>query len=258
MSFSPIAHFYDLDDGRLRDDIPLYVGFAGKTRGPVLDLGVGSARLAMPVAALGRRVVGLDISAEMLTIGRKRIAAANLDDRIELIQADFRRPPLAGARFGLAYCGYNAFLHLIETHDQMQALTAWRRTLSPGGLLVMDVENPQLEALSGFSRTLELEESFIEPDSGAPILKYAGVEVNLPDQVMVIQRMYERLGRDRAWERFETTFRFRILFQRELALLLSCAGYVRSRFYGDYDLNPWEPHSPRLISVCEKPVAEKP
>ncbi|NOX62175.1 MAG: class I SAM-dependent methyltransferase [Chloroflexi bacterium] len=253
MSFSPIARFYDLDDGRLTDDIPLYLGFAGKSKGPILDLGVGSARLATPIAEQGRRVVGLDIAGEMLSIGRERIAAARLNDRIELIQADFRQPPLADEQFGLAYCGYNAFLHLIEGHDQMQALTAWRRLLRSGGLLVMDVENPQLEALSKFSEVLELEESFIEPDTGAPILKFAGVEVNLPDQVMIIRRLYQRLTENGAWERFETEFQFRILFQRELALLLSCAGYVNLRFYGDYEMNPWEPHSPRLISVCEKP-----
>ena len=79
------------------------------------------------------------------------------------------------------------------------------------------------------------------------------MEVNLPDQIMIIRRLYERMNEPRAWEQFETEFRFRILFQRELSLLLTCAGYANLRFYGDYDLNPWEPHSPRLISVCEKP-----
>ena len=134
----------------------------------------------------------------------------------------------------------------------MQALTAWRRLLRPGGLLVMDVENPQLETLSNYPERLELEESFIEPKSGAPILKYVSVEVNLPDQTLIIHRLYERLDQERGRERFETQFRFRILFQRELALLLACAGYVNLRFYGDYEMNPWEPESPRLISICEK------
>jgi hypothetical protein len=42
----------------------------------------------------------------------------------------------------------------------------------------------------------------------------------------------------------------RILFRRELALLLGLAGYAEVEFYGDYDLSPWEPESPRLLAAA--------
>jgi len=246
MTFDPIARFYDLDDGRLSEDIDLYLGFARKTGGPILDLGVGSARLAIPLARAGFHVTGVDISPEMLDIGRERVAAAGLNDRIQLLQADFIAPPV-GDGFALAYCGYNAFLHLIEGAEQMRALQNWRALLRPGGLLVLDVENPQLEALAGLSETLELEEALIEPETGRAVRKYSAAWADLPDQVLYLRRVYET--DDGRWE---TSFRVRILFQRELALLLACAGFSDMRFYGDYDLTPWEPDSLRLIAVAQR------
>ncbi len=242
--FSPIARFYDLDDGRLTDDIPLYLGFARKIGGPVLDLGVGSARLALPLARAGYHVTGVDISAEMLTLGQARIMRAGLSDHIRLVQADYRAPGLKPDAFMLAICGYNAFLHLVDTQEQLAALESWRALLRPGGLLVIDVENPQLEALAGLSGEMALEETLIEPESGRAVRKHTAAWADLPDQALYLRRVYET--DDGRWE---TSFQVRILFQRELALLLACAGFVDLRFYGDYDFPPWEPDSPRLIAV---------
>jgi len=249
MSFTPIARFYDLDDGRLSADIPFYLALAGKTGGPALDLGVGSGRLAIPLARAGFNVTGIDISPEMLALGRARIMRTGLSDRIQLIQADFLTPPLP-ERFAVAYCGYNAFLHLVESQEQMQALQNWRALLRPGGLLALDVENPQLEALAGLSEALELEEVLVDPDSGARVLKYTSAWADLADQTLYLRRVYRMAGDPGAGKQYEARFQVRILLQRELALLLTCAGYVDLRFYGDYDLTPWKPDSPRLIAVA--------
>ncbi len=249
----PSARLYDLDDGRLRDDIPLYLGFARMTGGPALELGVGTGRIALPLARTGVQVTGLDIAFPMLARARERAAAEGLTPRIQLIHADFRRPPLASGRFALAFCAYNAFLHLIEGQDQMRALRAWRRTLRPGGLLVIDVENPQLEglALLALQQGFEPEETLTDPATGEKIRKSTRVQVDLSDQTLRFQRRYEGGEGEDAWEAAQD-FEVRILFQRELALLLDCAGYVNLRFYGDYDLNPWEPDSPRLIAVAAR------
>ncbi len=251
----PSARLYDLDDGRLKDDIPLYLGFARKTGGPVLELGVGTGRIALPLARAGFQVTGLDISFPMLDKARERVEAEDLTARVHLIHADFQRPPLASGQFAFAFCAYNAFLHLIEGLDQMQALLAWRRALRPGGLLVLDVENPHLEglALLSLQQGFEPEETLTDPATGENIRKSTRVQVDLSDQVLRFQRRYEGGKGEEQWE-VEQDFEVRILFQRELALLLACAGYVDLRFYGDFELNPWEPESPRTIAVAANPA----
>ncbi len=250
----PDARLYELDDGRLTDDIPLYLGFAGKTGGPVVELGVGAGRVALPLAQAGYAVTGLDISPPMLKRGQERLRAQGLTSRVDLIYADFRDPPLASQRFALAFCAYNAFLHLIDGADQMRALRAWWRLLKPGGLLVVDVENPQLEglALLALQQGFEPEETLEDPATGEMIHKSTRAEVDLSDQVIRFWREYRGEDAKGPW-RVEQRFEIRILFQRELALLLACAGYQDLRFYGDYDLNPWEPGSARIIAVAARP-----
>ncbi len=250
----PDARLYEMDDGRLTDDIPLYLGFAGKTGGPVVELGVGAGRVALPLAQAGYRVTGLDISPPMLKRGQERLQAEGLTARVHLIYADFRDPPLSSQQFALAFCAYNAFLHLIEGADQMRALRAWWRLLKPRGLLVIDVENPQLEglALLALQRGFEPEETLEDPTTGEVVRKSTRVEVDVPDQVLRFWREYEGEDEQGPWQ-VTQRFEVRILFQREMALLLTCAGYEDLRFYGDYDLNPWEPESPRIIAVAARP-----
>jgi len=109
--------------------------------------------------------------------------------------------------------------------------------------------NPQLEGLAFLTlqQGFEPEETLTAPDTGETIHKSTRVQVNLPDQVLRFQRRYQ----GETWQVVQS-FDVRILFQRELALLLACSGYVKMRFYGDYELNPWEPDSPRLIAVAER------
>ncbi len=245
MPFSSIARFYDIDDGRLSADIPFHLSFARKTGGPILDLGVGSARLALPLAQAGFQVTGVDISSEMLDLARKRIARAGLQDRIHLLQANFLDVPLSGP-FALAYCGFNSFLHIIEADEEYRAISGWRLLLRPGGLLVIDVENPQLENLMGLTGQWELEEELLDPDTMQCVRKYTAAWVDLADQVLYLRRKYET--NDKIWQ---ASFEVRILFQRELSMLLACSHFDNLRFYGDYDFTPWHPTSPRLIAVAE-------
>src|SRR4051812_49717217 len=76
---------YDDWTGGTLGDIPFYVELAAETEGPLVELGVGSGRVAVPVARqTGRRVLGLDSSAGMLERARARCAAAGADVELRL------------------------------------------------------------------------------------------------------------------------------------------------------------------------------
>jgi ubiquinone/menaquinone biosynthesis C-methylase UbiE len=248
MPFDPIAHYYDADDGRLREDIPTILGFAQKTGGPVLELGVGTGRLALPVAAAGYQVTGIDSSPHMLALARQHIAEAHLEEKITLLEADFRNFTL-NTRFGLAYCGFNSFLHLIEVRDQVTALRCWRRHLRAEGLLVIDVHNPQLAQLAAADGALSYADTWIDEKSGHLVQKFYASETCLSDQVTIVRRFYDE-HTAQGLQRTSITFSTRILFRRELELLLRHAGYEDIRFYGDHELSLWEPESPRIIAVA--------
>src|SRR5688500_15608446 len=100
----------------MTEDVPFYVELAQEADGPVVELAVGNGRVAIPVAkALGRKLIGLDISPAMLEQARERAAAEGLD--IELREADMRDFELAEPA-ALIYCPFRALLHLATWADK--------------------------------------------------------------------------------------------------------------------------------------------
>ena len=65
-----IAPFYDLDMGALADDLPLYAAYAQQAGPAVLEVGVGTGRVAAHLAAAGCRVVGIDANEVRIEITR--------------------------------------------------------------------------------------------------------------------------------------------------------------------------------------------
>ena len=100
----------------------------------VLDVATGTAAVALELARrTGCRVVGLDQSAEMLAEGRRRVAAAGLGDRIELVQGEAERLPFDDASFdGLT------FTYLLRyVVDPEATLGELARVVRPGATIAM-------------------------------------------------------------------------------------------------------------------------
>jgi len=83
------ADRYDDLPGGVPADVPFYVGLACEADGPVVELAVGTGRVAIPVArATGRRVIGIDSSPGMLAQARKRAIEARVE--LDLREGDIR------------------------------------------------------------------------------------------------------------------------------------------------------------------------
>ena len=99
-------------------------------RGPVLELGVGTGQLALPLSARGVPVVGIDLSAEMMRVLREK----GTSDGLPLVRGDVTRLPFAEASLGGAYARW--VLHLVP--DWLQALRELDRTLVAGGRIAIE------------------------------------------------------------------------------------------------------------------------
>ena len=125
------AGLYDEWSAEMTDDVAFYVELAGETEGPVVELAVGSGRVAIPVAqATGRPVVGIDTSPTMLAQARERAAAAGVE--LELREGDMRELQLDEPA-GLVYCPYRALLHLPTWADRRRTFERVAASLRPGG-----------------------------------------------------------------------------------------------------------------------------
>lgn len=110
----------------------------GAGGGPVLELGVGSGRLALPLVEAGLEVWGVDASAAMVD----RLRAKPGGDRVHAIVGDMARldevlaPEAAG--FGVVLCAFNTLFNLTRADDQQACIAAAARRLAPGGALVVE------------------------------------------------------------------------------------------------------------------------
>ncbi len=126
------------------EDISFYVDEALASGGPVVELGVGTGRIAIPTALVGVHVIGVDSSAGMLAVCAERGREAGVGPRLDLRLGDLRRPPV-DERVPLVTCPFRAYLHLPSDAERLQALRAARALLQPGGRLVFDVFTPSPE-----------------------------------------------------------------------------------------------------------------
>jgi len=140
-AYDAIARLYDPWSTSVVEDISFYVDEALAARGPVVELGVGTGRIAIPTAMAGVPVIGVDSSAGMLAVCAQRGREAGVDRLLDLRLGDLRRPPV-DERVRLVTCPFRAFLHLSDDDARLEALRATRSLLVPDGRLVFDVFAP--------------------------------------------------------------------------------------------------------------------
>lgn len=122
---------YDEWAAPITADIPFYVGLAREADGPIVELAIGSGRVAIPVAqATGRPVIGVDTSPAMLEQARERAAEAGVE--LELHENDMRDLSLDEPA-ALIYCPARALLHLPTWADRRRTFERVAASLRPGG-----------------------------------------------------------------------------------------------------------------------------
>ncbi len=125
------ASRYDEWSAGVTEDVPFYVSLAADIDGPLVELAVGSGRVAIPVAlATGRTVIGIDSSPAMLA--QARAAAAEADVVLDLREGDMRDLELDEPA-GLIYCPFRALLHLPTWADRRRVFERVAGSLHPGG-----------------------------------------------------------------------------------------------------------------------------
>ena len=131
MSYELFARHYDRWSAHMTEDVPFYVALAREAAGPLVELGVGNGRVAIPVAqATGRSVIGIDSSPAMLEQARARSEAAGVD--LDLRECDMRELAL-DVQAALIYCPFRALLHLPTWADRRRTFERVAASLRPGG-----------------------------------------------------------------------------------------------------------------------------
>jgi len=125
------ADRYEEWSAHMTADIPFYVDLALAADGPLVELAVGSGRVAIPVAlATGRKVIGIDSSPAMLKKAREGAAEAGV--KLDLRDGDIRDLALDKPA-ALIYCPFRALLHLPTWADRRRTFERVAASLKPDG-----------------------------------------------------------------------------------------------------------------------------
>jgi len=125
------ADRYDDRSSGVAADVPFYVALAHDADGPIVELAVGTGRVAIPVAhATGRRVLGIDSSPAMLAQARERAADAGVE--LDLREGDMRELEIDEPA-ALIYCPGRSLLHLPTWADRRRCFERVAASLQPSG-----------------------------------------------------------------------------------------------------------------------------
>jgi SAM-dependent methyltransferase len=160
--YDAIADLYDSWSRSVTEDVGFYVEEARGAPRRVVELGVGTGRIAIPIARAGVPVVGIDNSRPMLEVCRRRAERAGVHHFLDLRVGDLRDPPVDPPA-SIVLCPFRSYLHLATDGDRLEALRAARSLLEPGGRLVFDVFMPSPEDIAETNgRWLEREPGIFE------------------------------------------------------------------------------------------------
>lgn len=232
MADSLYAHapFYRMLHHERRADLPFYLE-ATAGRATVLEYGVGTGRVALPMARRGQRVVGVDSSEAMLAsfTGDLRAEAPEVRARVRLVHGDARELELP-ERFDAITCPFNGIAHHHDLAELGAFLGRVRQHLRPDGVFVLDVVLPDPRLMLGSCSEIPW---FRDPESGVPCRATERIDYEPLSQVLTITTTTRAMEGERP--PVEMVLRLRLLFPEETRLLLQHHGLevVRRQELGD-------------------------
>lgn len=241
------ARFYDAIYHQLRDgvDNQFFLDQIVKTKGKVLEVGVGTGRLFMEALQHGADIYGIDVSQFMIDVLVKKLNPETAKRIYHQSIVDFDLK----SKFNLIVAPFRVMMHLIEKQDQLAALNNVYHNLNPGGVFIFDVFIPDLRQLvSGLHNQVDFE---CEYEPGKKLKRIVTTHPDLLNQIINISFRME-------WDENDETkhdvwnLPLRYYFRYELEHLIERSPFTNYTILGDYSGNALNAESKDFIVVCRK------
>jgi len=250
--YDAFARFYELEYRHVTEDLDMYLQFARRAGAPILETTCGTGRVIFALAQAGFRVIGSDASPAMLSIARRKLAAMpKLARRVTLLEGDARQISLPRI-CAMALFAVNSFMHFLTREDQLAALSVVHRHLMVGGLLIIDLFNPDLAIAFEGSGRLVFDRVLVDEETGSVITKMVAAQVDRATQINKVTLLYDEIGPNGTVTRTLGTLTQRYFYRYEMENLLETAGFSMESVYGSYDLAPFTADSPKMIIVATR------
>jgi len=240
----PIDHFgeevaarYDESSPEMFDPavvdpvVDFLAGLAGQ--GAALELGIGTGRIAVPLARRGVRVHGIDLSEAMVA----RLRAKPGAERIGVTVGDFATTTVEG-RFALAYLVFNTIGNLTTQDAQVACFQNAAAHLEPGGCFVIENGLPQLQRLP--------------PGETVRAFALTPTHLGFDEYDVASQGLISHHYRVEDGKLELASVPFRYVWPAELDLMARLAGMTLRERWGGWKREPFTSDSTKHVSVWEK------
>jgi SAM-dependent methyltransferase len=219
-------------------DYAFYVTLAGDKPLTILDMGSGTGRLSLKLAARGHRVTGADPAPGMMLAARAKPGA----DKVTWVLGDAATLSLS-TRFDLIIMTGHVFQVFLGDDEIRAVLRNLRRHLAPGGRIAFETRNPAAREWETWTPALTREQVAV-PDIGVVTMHYAVTRAD--ERFVTFETHYDFGGGDIVVA--PTTLR--LMDQATLGGLLAESGLTPLDWYGDWDQAPPGPSAPEIIVIA--------
>ncbi len=231
-----IAEVYDtLFPEQEEDAVALLAELAAGGR--VLELGIGTGRMALPLAARGLNVAGIDASPAMVD----KLRAKPGGDEIRVVMGSFAEVPIEGS-FDLIFVVFNTFFGLLTQEEQVRCFSNIPARLAEGGRFLMEAFVPDLARFEDHQtvRLVELSENTVRLDAA----EHDIVKQHITSQHVLLSSEGIQLY----------PAKLRYAWPSELDLMAALAGLTLKERWGSWRRDPFTKSSTSHISVYGQPA----
>ena len=244
------ADYYDWENAQTvgKRDIAFWKRMSATVEGPILELGCGTGRVAIPVARGGATVVGIDRSESMLARGHKQVRRARVASRVKLIRGDIRYLPFPDRTFPLVMAPYGILQSLLDEKLLSATLKQVQRVLTRDGTFGLELV-ADLPAWDEYTRRTSLKGK--RGPNGKPIALIESVKQDRRHHITRFEQEFVE-GRGRTATRKKFTLAFRTVSVPQMVQRLEKAGLEVTNLLGDYQGGPWDLRADVWIILARK------
>jgi SAM-dependent methyltransferase len=240
-SYDP--RLYELFFADRTADVAWYLAQARAIGGPILELGAGTGRTLLPIAAAGIDITGLEPAVEMRAFLQQQLdrAPAHVQEHAQIVAGDMTTFSNPGS-YRVIQIPFRTFLHNTDRASQLACLQRCFENLQPGGTLALDVFNPSVDYIATWlgpgAGVWRLTDERRRPD-GSLVLLSESTAFDLSAQTLRSRHRYDVYGPAGQQEgAYLQELELAYLFAGDLRALLMEAGFTAIEMTGDFSPTP--------------------
>lgn len=246
MTYRQAAKLYDLFGSK--NDLQFYRDLALQSGNKALEIGVGTGRVAIPLAKAGIEVVGIDNSVHMLRVARAKLASetATVRGRVVLKKGDMKSFELQQS-FPFICIPASTFDHNITVEQQKQTLSCIHKHLETNGTFAFDLEQvtPDTPQASWWIDRKEIGDE-------AMVVRSIFTRRDMKKRTCCLDLFFDIYRSGKLSERYHEYGEVALISKSDVTKLLEATGFRVKNVYGDFSRIGYKTDSPRIVLVAKR------